>query len=182
MAVGGPVAKRGGRPRVVSLRLVVNTIFYLVKTGCQWSLLPKDLAKRSTTHDYFTAWKSDGTWQKILDALRRAIRTEAGREPEPSKAAIDSQTVKGSEAAGPRGYDGGKKINGRKRHLIVDSLGLLLVVLVSAANCDDGTHAPQVLAKLTSAHPAASTKSGATRSTTTAPWTDIWPRRKHATS
>lgn len=147
-----PPAKRGGRPREVSLRLIVNTIFYLVKTGCQWGLLPKDLAKRSTTHDYFAAWKADETWQTILDALRRAIRVEAGREPEPSKAAIDSQTVKGSEAGGPRGYDGGKKINGRKRHLIVDTLGLLLVVLVTAANCDDGTHAPHVLAKLTAAH------------------------------
>ena len=80
------------------------------------------------------------------------IRVAAGREPEPSEAAIDAQTVKGSEAGGPRGYDGGKKVNGRKRHLIVDSLGLMLVVLVTAANLDDGTHAPKVLAELTPAH------------------------------
>lgn len=118
-----PPAKPGGRPRTVNLRLVLNTIFYLNKAGCQWAMLPTDLAKRSTAHDYLSAWKADGTWQGIQDTLRRALRTAAGREPEPSKAAIDSQTVKGSEAGGPRGYDGGKKVNGRKRHLVVDSLG-----------------------------------------------------------
>jgi putative transposase len=147
-----PPAKRGGRPRIADLRLVLNTIFYLNKTGCQWAMLPKDLAKRSTAFDYFTAWKADGAWQAILDALRRQVRVAAGHEPEPQKAAIDSQTVKGSEAGGARGYDGGKKINGRKRHLIVDSLGLLLVVLVTSANLDDGTTAPEVLQRLTQEH------------------------------
>src|SRR4051795_1895741 len=136
-----PLARRGGRPRTVGLRLVLDTIFYLTKTGCQWGMLPTDLARRSTANDYFAAWQKDGTWQAVLDALRRQVRVAAGREPEPSKAAIDSQTVKGSEAGGPRGYDGGKKVSGRKRHLIVYSLGLLLVILVTAANLDDGTTA-----------------------------------------
>jgi len=147
-----PPAKHGGSPRTVNMRLVINTILYLNKTGCQWAMLPKDLAKRSTAFDYFNAWKNDGTWQKLLDTLRRQVRTEAGREPEPQKAAIDSQTVKGSEAGGARGYDGGKKINGRKRHIIVDTMGLLLVVLVTSANIDDGTGAPEVLKLLSEEH------------------------------
>jgi len=147
-----PAAKGGGRPRKVNLRLVVNTIFYLNKAGCPWNMLPTDLAKRSTANGYFTAWKSNGTWQALLDALRRQVRVATGHEPEPQKAAIDSQTVKGSEAGGVRGYDGGKKITGRKRHLVVDSLGLLLVVLVTGANADDGSTAPEVLKKLTPEH------------------------------
>lgn len=147
-----PKAKKRGRPRSVSFRLILNTIFYLNKTGCQWHMLPKNLAKPSTANGYFLAWQRDGTWQQLLDALRRQVRKEAGREPEPQKAAIDSQTVKGSESGGPRGYDGGKKVNGRKRHIIVDTMGLLLVCLVTPANADDGTTAPQVLERLSEEH------------------------------
>lgn len=144
-----PRPKRTGRPREVELRLVFDTILYVLRAGCQWNMIPNDLAKRSSANDYFVAWRDDGTWQRMLDALRRQARTAEGRDPAPAKAAIDTQTVKCSEAGGPRGYDGGKKTKGRKRHLLVDSLGILLCVLVTAANVDDGTHAPHLLARLT---------------------------------
>lgn len=147
-----PPAKHGGAPRTIDMRLVFNTILYVNKTGCQWALIPNDLAKRSSAFDYFSAWKKDGTWQLIMDTLRRQVRVAAGREPEPQKAAIDSQSVKGSEAGGARGYDGGKKINGRKRHIVVDTMGLIMVVLVTSANVDDGTGAPDVLKLLTEKH------------------------------
>ena len=143
-----PAAKSGGRPRQVDLREVVNTLMYQARTGCQWDYLPHDLAAKSTVWDYFVAWQKDGTWQKIVDTLREHIRKEAGREASPSAACIDTQTVKSTEMGGPVGYDGGKKINGRKRHILVDTLGLLLAVVVTAANFDDGTHAALVLAKL----------------------------------
>jgi putative transposase len=142
-----PPAKPGGRPRSVKLREVLNGILYIVRGGCAWRMMPHDLPPWSTCYDYFRKWRNDGTWERLNDRLRTQVRHQTGKQKSPSAAILDSQSVKTTEG-GVRGHDVHKNVTGRKRHILVDTLGLLLAVVVTAASVQDPKGGQLVLAKV----------------------------------
>jgi putative transposase len=142
-----PQRKRLGR-RPIDRRRIINAILYVARTGCQWRMLPKDFPNWSTVYGIFWRWRNDGTWQRIHDALREKVRRAVGKKSTPTVAIVDSQSIRSAEGGKERGYDAGKKITGRKRHLAVDTLGLVLAVVVHGAHWQDQDGAKWVMDKL----------------------------------
>lgn len=143
-----PRRRRLGRPREVNLREILQAILYIVSTGCQWRALPKDFPPYSPVQNYFYAWRDTGRWQRIVSALVRQARRKLGRKPRPTAGIIDSQSAPTTPAGGPRGFDAGKRVWGRKRHIVTDTNGLLLAIHVHPANVQDCHGAVPLLKRL----------------------------------
>jgi len=143
-----PKARPGGRPRTTDLRSVVNAILYLLRTGCQWRLLPLEFPAWGTVYSYFRSWEASGVWVQLHRTIYENVRMAAGREACPSVVIMDGQSVKTTERGGTRGFDGYKRVKGRKRHILVDTLGLMIANRVEPANMSDRRAGAHLLAGL----------------------------------
>lgn len=140
--------RKGGAVRKYGDRLVLNAILYVTVSGCQWRMLPHDLMPFDAAHRWFTTWRKTGVWDRVHDALRDQVRTRAGRDRDPSAGVLDAQSIKSSEGGEQIGFDMGKRTTGRKRHLVVDTMGLLLVVIVTSASVQDRPGGKAALTRL----------------------------------
>ncbi|MBB4934339.1 transposase [Lipingzhangella halophila] len=145
--------RKGGAPRKYGDRMVLDAVLFVLRSGCQWRMIPRDLLPWDAAYRWYRTWANDGTWDRIHDRLRDQVRTAAGREAAPSAAVLDAQSIKSSEGGPDRGFDASNKTTGRKRHLIVDTLGLVLVAAVTSASVQDRPGGRRVLARLAAAFP-----------------------------